>query len=104
MAQKEIKCTSCGYIPRDLPVSGSWYCPKCGKRMVIPKQRPQVTRKYYKKPTPTSKSRDRITTSLYTKMTFDNPTDHGFKEPYINPKINPIIPKRRDKIRLFFKE
>jgi predicted RNA-binding Zn-ribbon protein involved in translation (DUF1610 family) len=104
LAQKTFKCANCGYIPRDLPVSGSWYCPKCGKRMVISQQRPRVTRKFYKKPTITHKSRDRITTSLYDKMTYDQPTDHGFKEPYLNPKINPVIPKRRDKIRLFFKE
>ena len=91
-------------MPRDLPVSGSWYCPKCGKRTVIPQQRPRATRKFYKKPTIPTRSRDQITTKLYNKMTYDKPTDHGFKEPYLNPKIKPIIPKRRDKIRLFFKE
>ena len=72
--------------------------------MVIPHQRPRVARKFYKKPTIAPKSRDRITTRLYDKMTHEKSPDHGFKEPYLNPKISPIIPKRRDKVRLFFKK
>ncbi|MFX0014520.1 MAG: hypothetical protein ACFFB2_05165 [Promethearchaeota archaeon] len=104
MSQSTFKCTNCGYIPRDLPVSGSWYCPKCGKRMTIPQHRPRVARKFYKKPVTTQKTRDQITRKIYEKLTYDKIPDLGFKEPYLNPKIEPIIPKRRNKIRLFYKE
>ncbi|UCG90140.1 MAG: hypothetical protein JSU57_06705 [Candidatus Heimdallarchaeota archaeon] len=104
MAQRNIKCTNCGHIPRDLPVSGFWYCPKCGKRMEIPHHRPRVARKFYKKPQITQKSRDQVTRRIYDRLTDEKTPDLGFKEPYLKPKINPILPKRRDKIRLFYKK
>ena len=100
MAYKTFKCTKCGYIPRDLPVSGSWYCPKCGKRTAIPQKRPRATRKFYKKPTIATRSRDQITTKLYNKMTYDKPTDRGFKEPYLNPKIKPIPPAHTSSVTI----
>ncbi|MFX0210882.1 MAG: hypothetical protein ACFFDT_33190 [Candidatus Hodarchaeota archaeon] len=104
MSQKKIKCTNCGHIPRDLPVSGSWYCPKCGKRTEIPHHRPRVARKFYKKPQITQKSRDQVTRKIYDRLTYEKTPDLGFKEPYLKPKINPILPKRRNKIRLFYKK
>ena len=104
MTQKKIQCTNCGHIPRDLPVSGSWFCPKCGKRSTFSHHRPKVTRKFYKKPDITRKSRDQITTKIYDNLTFDKSPDLGFKEPYINPRINPILPKKRTKLRIFFEE
>ncbi|MHA2243404.1 MAG: hypothetical protein ACXADY_00385 [Candidatus Hodarchaeales archaeon] len=104
MNKKIFKCTNCSHIPRDPPISGSWYCPKCGKRITIAQQRPRAPRKFHKKPKIIQKSRDQVTTKIYDKLTYEKAPDLGFKEPYMNPKISPIIPKRRDKIQLFFKK
>jgi len=104
MSHQNVKCSKCGYTPRDSPVSGVWYCPKCGKRMTIAASRPRVTRKFYRKPVTVQKSRDQVTSQIYRKLADEKPTDLGLKESYLNPKIDPILPKPRDKMRLFYKK
>ena len=104
MDKKIFKCSNCGYIPRDPPTFGSWYCPKCGKHMTIARQRPRVARKFHKKPEITQKTRDQISSKIYEKLTYGKAPDLGLKEPYMNPKISPILPKKRDKIQLFSKK
>ena len=104
MAQKDFRCKSCGYIPRDIPRSGRWFCPKCGKSATIATQRPRVPKKFHRTPTRIRKTQDQIATQIYDKLAASKLTDLGFKEPYLNPKISHIIPQKREKIRLFYKK
>ena len=104
MERKPFKCEKCGFTPRDVPVSGVWYCQKCGHRMRITTSRPRRVKRYSPKPKKTRVSRDQVYTQMYSKFTSEQPQDLGYKEPYLKPDIAPILPKRRDKIRLFFKK
>ena len=104
MEQKPFKCDKCGFTPRDNPVSGVYYCPKCGHRMTIATSRPRRVKRYSPKPQKTRVSRDQVYNQMYSKLTSEKPQDLGYKEPYLKPDIAPILPKRRDKIRLFFKK
>ena len=103
MGQNSFRCEKCGYTPRDSPLSGIWYCQKCGHRMKIANRHSHKAPTYYKKPEPVRTSRDQVYSQMYSKLTSERPLDIGYKEPYIKPNIDPIFPKRRDKIRLFYK-
>ena len=72
--------------------------------MEIPQHRPRVSRKFYTKPKKIRRTRDQITTTIYDKLTYEKTSNLGFKEAYLNPKIAPILPRIRDKIKLFFKK
>ena len=104
MQKKPFKCDKCGFSPRHPPVSGVWYCPKCGHRMRMIISRPRRIPQYSQKPKKAAVSRDQVYTQMYSKLTSENPHDLGYKEPYLKPDIATILPKRRDKIRLFFKK
>jgi uncharacterized Zn finger protein (UPF0148 family) len=104
MSQSVFRCPNCGYIPREPPISGSWYCPKCGKRMEISQPHPHTVKKSYKKPLYTQTSRDHMISQIYDKLKHEKKTDSGYKEPYLNPKIPPIQLKKRKNIRFFFKK
>lgn len=104
MGQNVFRCEKCGFLPRDSPVSGVWYCRKCGHKMRIANTRPRRTTTYSKKPKSVGTSRDQVYSQMYSKFTTDKPIDLGYKEPYLNPNINLILPKKRTKIRTFFKE
>lgn len=103
MSQKRFSCSNCGYIPKVTP-SGIWYCPKCGKKSTISKRSSRVVKRYYSKPKPIQTSRDQVISQIYDKLTYHKPNDLGYKDPYLNPSIQPIEPKKRKKIRLFFKK
>ncbi|MFX0184972.1 MAG: hypothetical protein ACFE95_17960 [Candidatus Hodarchaeota archaeon] len=103
MIQKRFSCNNCGYIPQIAP-SGIWYCPKCGKKSIISKKSSRAIKRYYHKPKPVQTSRDQVISQIYDKLTYPEPNDHGYKDPYLNPSIQPIEPKKRKKIRLFFKK
>ncbi len=104
MGQNSFRCEKCGHIPRDSPISGIWYCEKCGHRMRIASNRSHKVPTYYKKPKPIGTSRDQVYSQMYSKLTSEKSLDIGYKEPYIKPNIDPIEPKRRDKIRFFYKK
>lgn len=104
MGQTEFRCEKCGFYPRDSPVSGFWYCQKCGHKMRIASARPRRTVKYSKKPKSAGTSRDQVYSQMYSKFTTDKPIDLGYKEPYLKPNINLILPKKRTKIRTFYKK
>ncbi|MHA2073312.1 MAG: hypothetical protein ACXACU_04530 [Candidatus Hodarchaeales archaeon] len=104
MEQRPFKCEKCGFTPRNTPVSGVWYCQKCGHRMRITQTRPHRVKRYSQKPKVTKVSRDQVYNQMYNQFTSEKPNDLGYKEPYLKPDITPIIPKRRDKIRLFYKK
>ena len=103
MESREFRCQFCGYFPRnhEQPSSGSWYCPKCGKRTVLSQTRSSIKRIPPKRSQSRSTSRDRITSQIYRKLAQRSSPDHGLKEPYLNPKIQPIKPRKRKEIRIF---
>ncbi len=106
MEKKEFKCQFCGYFPRnhERPTSGSWYCPKCGRRTISQQARAPTKKFTPKKPQPRRTSRDQITSQIYNKLTEQTSHDYGLKEPYLNPKIQPIKPKLRKRIRIFSRQ
>ena len=100
-----FRCKNCGHIPRSPPHSGSWYCPKCGKRMTISAPQSSRPRRIPPKSVKRArKSRDQVTRQIYQSFTYEKSPNLGFKEPYINPNIHPIAPKKRNKIRIFTKK
>ena len=103
MNETEFKCQFCGYAPRshEQPVTGAWYCPKCGKRTTIRLTVPPPRKRSYKKPQSRQMSRDRISSQIYSKLTQEKTQDYGLKDPYLNPNIQPIKPKLRKKVRIF---
>ena len=106
MESREFRCQFCGYSPRnhEQPSSGSWYCPKCGKRTVISQTRSTIKRIPPKKSQSRSTSRDRIASQIYRRFAQQSSAGHGLKEPYLNPKIQPIKPRLRKQIRVFSKK
>ncbi len=101
----EISCKFCGYAPpqHEQPRSGTWFCPKCGKRVSI-SQPVFLPRQSRTKNLPTRrKTRDEISNQIYSNITKTSPPDLGLKEQYLKPVIEPIIPKKRKKIRIFSK-
>jgi uncharacterized Zn finger protein (UPF0148 family) len=103
MEQRGYSCSNCGYIPQVTP-SGVWYCPKCGKKSSVTKRSSRAVKKYYSKPKPVQISRDQVASQIYQKLTYPKSEDIGYKDQYLNPSIQPIEPKKRDKVRLFFKK
>ena len=103
MKETEFKCQFCGYIPRshEQPVTGAWYCPKCGKRTTIRLTVPPPRRTSYKKPQTRQESRDRISSQIYSKLTQVKSQNFGLKDPYLNPSIQPIKAKVRKKVQIF---
>ncbi|MFX0209740.1 MAG: hypothetical protein ACFFDT_27410, partial [Candidatus Hodarchaeota archaeon] len=91
-------CSNCGYIPQVTP-SGIWYCPKCGKKSTITKRSSRTVKRYYSRPKPVQTSRDQVTSQVYEKLTFSKLNNTGYKDQYLNPLIQPIEPKKREKIR-----
>ena len=105
MSQDRFRCQNCGYTPSKSPVSGAWYCPKCGKRTNIPKNRPHVAKKWYRSaPIKKTVSRDQVMSRIYHNLASRTSPDLGLKERYLNPSLPPIEPKERKKIRLFIKK
>ncbi len=104
MRESEFKCQFCGYVPRsnEQPVTGAWYCPKCGKRTTIRLTVPSPRKFSAKKPQSRQTSRDRISSQIYSKFTKEKIQDFGLKDPYLNPSIQPIKPKLRRKVRIFY--
>jgi uncharacterized Zn finger protein (UPF0148 family) len=100
-----FRCQFCGYTPplQEQPRSGTWFCPKCGKRVsisqpvILPRQSSKKSSKRGKK------TRDQITNQIYSKITKKTPPDLGLKEKYLNPENEPIVPKIRKKVRIFSK-
>jgi len=105
LTNSKIRCKFCGYSPppNEQPNSGTWFCPKCGKRVLI--SRPVIfSRKSYSKNIHKSqKTRDQISNQIYSKITEKSSPDLGLKEKYLRPLIEPITPKKRKKIRVFSK-
>jgi uncharacterized Zn finger protein (UPF0148 family) len=101
--ESKFNCQFCGYVPRshEEPVTGAWYCPKCGKRTTIRLTVPSPRKTSFKKPKSPKLSRDRISSQIYSKLTQEKTQDYGLKDPYLNPKIQPIKPKLRKKVRIF---
>ncbi|MFW9780001.1 MAG: hypothetical protein ACFFE8_14190 [Candidatus Heimdallarchaeota archaeon] len=104
--EESVQCRHCGHVPRDKPVSGRWFCPRCGKANVVAQarryQRPNLVQKSQQQ----QPSKDKIYTQLYDKLASlgrqDTPEPElGYKEPYINPPIPVIQPKERKKIKVF---
>lgn len=104
MSLTQFKCNNCGYIPRDKPTSGRWFCPKCGKVTKIASSQPRVTRKYDRKPVYPTRSRDQVMDQIFQDLVKEKKPNLGYKEPYIHPEVPVIIPKLRYKLRLFLKE
>lgn len=105
MNQDRFQCKNCGYAPSESPVSGAWYCPKCGKRTKISSNRPRVSKKrYHASPIKTTVSRDQVMSQIYDNLASRSSPDLGLKEPYLNPSFSPIEPKERKKVRLFIKK
>ena len=100
-----MSCQFCGFTPpqHEQPRSGTWFCPKCGKRVLI-SQPVILPRRSPSKHTPrTKKSRDQISNQIYSKITKISSPDLGLKEKYLKPKLEPIMPKKRKKVRIFSK-
>ena len=70
MSHSEFKCTNCGYIPRDSPVSGKWYCPKCGKRSTIKIEQPRRSRSYLQHKNIHQKSKDEVYHDIYNHLNY----------------------------------
>ena len=107
MNENEFKYQFCGYIPREneQPRTGSWYCPKCGKRTTIKLTVPSPRKiALLKKQQRRQTSRDQISSQLYQELTKDINPNFGLKDPYLNPNISPIKPKNRKKVRVFAKK
>jgi predicted nucleic-acid-binding Zn-ribbon protein len=100
-----IQCKFCGYTPplQEQPRSGTWFCPKCGKRVLISQPVILPGQKITKSSRKSKKTRDQITNQIYSKITKNVPPDLGLKEKYLNPRLEPIVPKKRKKIRIFSK-
>ena len=105
MNNNTIQCKFCGYTPplQEQPRSGTWFCPKCGKRVSISQPAIRSRQKSTKSSRKSKKTRDQIINQIYSKITKKSPPDLGLKEKYLNPKNEPIIPKSRKKIRFFSK-
>ncbi|MHA1215269.1 MAG: hypothetical protein ACTSPG_08215 [Candidatus Hodarchaeales archaeon] len=84
-------------------MSGSWYCPKCGKKSSLLTDQLRSAHTYRKKVVEIKKSKDEIYDQIYTRLTIKEKKDLGYKSPYLNPSIKSIEPKQREKIRLFYK-
>ncbi len=100
----QFKCNNCGYIPRDKPTSGRWFCPKCGKVTLIASSQPRKPRKFDRKPIYRTRSKDQVMDQIYQDLAKEKNSNLGYKEPYIHPEVPVIVPKPRYKLRLFFKE
>ncbi|NHJ00527.1 MAG: hypothetical protein EAX86_00215 [Candidatus Heimdallarchaeota archaeon] len=104
MSNPDLKCSNCGYNPRQVPKSGVWYCPKCGRRNVkIERNYAQKGSRYPKKSILPSMSRDQVMKQLYEQLTAEKEVDGGYKEPYLNPDIPVILPIKRNRIKVFYK-
>ncbi|WP_455143183.1 hypothetical protein [Candidatus Hodarchaeum mangrovi] len=101
MSHSEFRCINCGYIPHESPVSGNWYCPKCGKRSTIKIEQPLHVRSYLRHKSVHQRSKDEIYNDIYKKLTLEEKQELGYKEPYINPVLSSVEPKKRETIRLF---
>lgn len=101
MSHSEFRCIYCGFIPRESPISGNWYCPKCGKRSSIKIEQSRRVRPVFKHKNIHPKSKDEIFHDIYKKLTLEEKQELGYKEPYINPSISLVEPKKRENIRLF---
>jgi ribosomal protein L37AE/L43A len=105
LMNNSIECKFCGYTPppQEQPRSGTWFCPKCGKSVSIsqPVNLPkQVSPKNLRR---SIKSRDQISNQIYSNITKKMPSDLGLKEKYLNPRFEPIVPKKRKKVKIFSK-
>ncbi|MCK4847524.1 MAG: hypothetical protein KAT16_00705 [Candidatus Heimdallarchaeota archaeon] len=105
MKNIKFNCQFCGYTPpiEEQPRSGAWFCPKCGKRVLI--SQPVI---YPRSSSPKNirrnkKTRDQITNQIYSKITKKSTPDLGLKEKYLKPLDEPIVPKKRNKVRIFTK-
>ncbi len=101
----EISCQFCGYTPpqHEQPRSGTWFCPKCGKRVSISQPVILPRQSHSKKLPRRQKTRDQISNQIYSNITKTSTPDLGLKEQYLKPVVEPIIPKKRNKIRIFSK-
>ena len=106
MNNNSIKCQFCGYTPPsdEQPSSGTWFCPRCGKRIRISQPVNLSQKSFTQKKRNRRTSRDQISNQIYSKMTKKTSTNHGLKEKYLNPKIDPITPRTRKGIRIFSKK
>jgi hypothetical protein len=104
MSKEEFKCVHCGYKPRDSPLSGSWYCPRCGRRTNLDFLKPKKKKQYYRKSSSTSRSKDEVYDHIYKQFTIEEKPELGYKEPYLNPSVPPVILKKREKFRLFMRK
>ncbi|MHA1940339.1 MAG: hypothetical protein ACXAB2_01435 [Candidatus Hodarchaeales archaeon] len=101
---EQFKCKYCNFIPRsnEIPSTGVWYCPKCGKRTTLERAR-KIPRKFiHQKKTAKKITRDQASSKIYSKFTFEKKPDFGLKAPYLKPTIKEIQPKIRKHIRVFY--
>ncbi len=103
MKETKFKCQFCGYVPHshEQPGTGSWYCPRCGKRTTIRLNVPRPKKFSQKPPQSRQISRDQISSKIYNELTKGKGPEFGLKEPYIKPMIQPIKPKIRKEVRIF---
>lgn len=100
-----FKCKYCNYIPRanEIPSTGVWYCPKCGKRTKL-EQKQKKPHKYIQSKKPTRRiTRDQASSQTYSQYTREKKNDYGLKTPYLTPPIEELRPKRRTQIPVFYK-
>ncbi len=104
MAKSNFRCKYCNYMPRssEMPLTGVWYCPKCGKRTTLERTQKTPRKFTHQRKTRSHITRDQASSQIYSKHTSVNKKDHGLKTPYLNPDIKEIQPKIRNRVRVFY--